>query len=183
MFTRGQILDFIRGFVADHGYPPTVREIARGVGLKSTKAVKVHLDRLVEEGKIRKVPNQARGIVVEPFSLPIVARIAAGPPDLVFDTVEGFVAPHQWQGCFLVRIRGDSMVEAGILDGDLALVRPVSMGGHGDIIVARIEGETTVKRLIRRKDRWFLKPENPDYPVMPFTGEVVGKVIGIIRLL
>ena len=182
MFTRDRILRFIHRFIEEQGFPPTIREIGKGVGLKSTKAVKVHLDRLQTLGLIKKTPNQARGISVEPFSLPIVGRVQAGLPNLSLEDVEGLIYPHRWKGCFLIRVKGDSMDGIGILDGDMVLVKPARTGHSGDIVVALIDGEATVKRLVKKGKVWYLRPENPNYRKIRFDGQVVGKVIGIIRL-
>jgi len=179
--TKDEILKVIQEFVNDFGYPPTIREIAKMVGLKSTKAVKVHLDNLARAGLIKKIPTKARGIRIEPVRLPIVGRVAAGLPELSFEEIEGYFTPQDWQGCFLLKVRGDSMINAHIYDGDMVVVRPAPEASDGDIVVANIEGETTVKKLKKLNGSFVLKPENESYPLLTKPFEVVGKVIGVIR--
>lgn len=178
---RREILKAIQDFVRDYGYPPTIREIAGIVGLKSTKAVKVHMDNLVKEGLIMKTKTKARGLRVEPKKIPIIGRIAAGAPELAFEEIEGYFNPLSWQDCFLLKVKGDSMVNAHIYDGDLVVVRPDKIGNDGDIIVALIEGETTIKRLKKKNGNFILKPENDVYPIIERPFEIIGKVIGVVR--
>uniref|UniRef100_A0A7C4TDJ1 Transcriptional repressor LexA n=1 Tax=candidate division WOR-3 bacterium TaxID=2052148 RepID=A0A7C4TDJ1_UNCW3 len=181
MKRKEQILRAIQDFVKDYGYPPTIREIARMVGLKSTKAVKVHIDNLAREGLITKTGSKARGLRIEPKKVPIVGRVAAGFPHLAFEEIEGYFDPFSWQDCFLLRVKGDSMINARIYDGDLVVVRPSKDGDDGDIIVAIIDGETTVKRLKKANGNFFLKPENDSYPIIDKPFEIIGKVVGIVR--
>ncbi|MEO0160683.1 MAG: transcriptional repressor LexA, partial [candidate division WOR-3 bacterium] len=161
---KQEILKAIRDFIREYGYPPTIREIARMVGLKSTKGVKVHIDNLVKEGLLKKTQSKARGLMVEPVRLPIVGRVAAGLPNLAFEEIEGYFDPFSWQDCFLLRVKGDSMINARIYDGDLVVVRPGGDAQEGDIVVANVEGETTIKRLRVINGRFVLKPENDSYP-------------------
>lgn len=181
--TKSRIFKAIQQFVDDHGYPPSIREIARKIGLKSTKAVKVHLDTLAHQGLIEKIAGQARGIRIKPKLMPIVGRVAAGLPDLAFEEVEGHFNPTQWRNCFLLRVQGDSMTGAHIFDGDLVVVKPTREALHNEIVVANFEGETTVKRLVKNGVSFVLKPENDAYPVITGTFEIIGKVIGVIRTL
>ncbi len=181
MRRKEQILKAIQDFVRDYGYPPTIREIAGIVGLRSTKAVKVHIDNLAREGLIIKVETKARGLRIEPKKLPIVGRVAAGLPELAFEEIEGYFNPLSWQDCFLLKVKGDSMVNAHIYEGDLAVVRPDKSANEGDIIVAIIEGETTIKRLKRINGNFVLKPENDVYPIIEKPFEIIGKVVGIVR--
>ncbi len=178
---RRQILKAIQDFLRDYGYPPTIREIARMVGLKSTKGVKVHIDNLVKEGLIIKTQAKARGLRIEPKKLPIVGRVAAGIPEIGFEEIEGYFNPLSWQDSFLLKVKGDSMVNAHIYEGDLVVVRPDKNPNEGDIIVAIVDGETTIKRLKRRNDNFVLKPENDAYPLIEEPFEVIGKVIGVVR--
>ena len=179
--TKSKILKAIQHFVDDHGYPPSIREIARKIGLKSTKAVKVHLDTLAQQGLIEKVAGQARGIRIKPKFMPIVGRVAAGLPNLAFEEVEGHFNPTQWRNCFLLRVQGDSMIGAHIFDGDLVVVKPGKEALNNEIVVANLEGETTVKRLIKNGVSFTLKPENDSYPIINGEFEIIGKVIGVIR--
>jgi len=179
--TKDEILMIIQNFVHEYGYPPTIREIARVLGFKSTKAIKVHLDNLAREGLIKKIPTKARGIKIEPVKLPIIGRVAAGLPELAFEEVEGYFNPLNWQGCFLLKVKGDSMVNARIYDGDMVVVKPNKEASDSEIIVANIEGETTVKRFKKLNGNFVLKPENDSYPLLTKPFEVIGKVIGVIR--
>lgn len=178
---KKQILKIIHDFVNDYGYPPTIREIARIAGLKSTKGVKVHIDNLARDGLIIKSNTKARGIKVEPNKIPIVGRVAAGFPELAFEEIEGYFNPLSWQDCFLLKVKGDSMVNCRIYEGDLVVVRPDKVADDGDIIVATIDGETTVKRLKKINGGFVLKPENDAYPIIDKSFEIIGRVIGVIR--
>jgi len=181
MKTRDKILKAIQDFADEYGYPPSIREIAKKIRLKSTKAVKVHLDKLASEGLIDRVSGQARGIRVKPKSLPIVGRVAAGLPELAFEEVEGYFTPSQWRDCFLLKVKGDSMINAHIYDGDMVVVKPAGNALDNEIIVANVGDETTIKRLKRIGKEFVLKPENEAYPVIKEAFEIIGKVIGVIR--
>jgi repressor LexA len=181
MNKREEILKAIQNFIMDYGYPPTIREICRIVGLKSTKGVKVHIDNLAQEGLIRKVKSKARGLMVESKRLPIVGRVTAGTPTIAFEEIEGYFDPFSWQDCFLLKVKGDSMINAHIYDGDLVVVRPVKGVEDGDIVVAIVDGETTVKRLKKVNRSFILKPENESYPIIDKPFEIIGKVVGIMR--
>jgi repressor LexA len=181
MKTKEKILTVIQDFVDDYGYPPSIREIAQKVGLKSTKGIKVHLDNLAKQGFIHKVSGKARSIYIEPRQLPIVGRVAAGLPELAFEEIEGYFNPSQWRGCFLLKVNGDSMIGAHIYTGDLVVVKPGTEVFNNDIVVAHAEGETTVKRLKKLGNSFVLKPENTAYPVVRGKFDIIGKVIGVIR--
>ncbi len=181
MKTKEKILKVIHDFVEDYGYPPSIREIAKKIGFKSTKAVKVHLDNLAKERLIDKIAGQARSIRIKPKPIPIVGRVAAGLPELAFEEIEGYFNPSKWRSCFLLKIKGDSMINAHIYDGDLVVVKPSKQALNNEIIVANIEGETTVKRLKKIGSSFVLKPENKSYPVITEHFEIIGKVIGVIR--
>jgi repressor LexA len=181
MNTKERILKIIHAFVEEYGYPPSIREIARKVGLKSTKAVKVHLDSLAKQGLIEKIAGQARSIRIIPKPMPIVGRVAAGLPELAFENIEGYFSPGEWRSCFLLKVMGDSMINAGIYDGDMVVVKPGKEAFHNEIVVANIEGETTVKRLKRSGTTFILKPENDAYSLIKEQFEVIGKVIAVIR--
>ncbi len=181
MKTKTRILKVIQDFMDNYGYPPSIREIAKKVGLKSTKAVKVHLDDLARQGSIDKIAGQARGIRIKPRPIPIVGRVTAGLPQLAFEEIEGYFNPLKWRGCFLLKIQGDSMINAHIYDGDLVVVKPGKAALNNDIIVAHADGETTVKRLKKIGNAYVLKPENESYPLIKRQFEIIGKVIGVIR--
>ncbi len=179
--TRQRILKAIQDFMEDYGYSPSIREIAKKVGLKSTKSVKVHLDNLAKDGLINKIACQARSIRIKPKQIPIVGRIAAGLPELAFEEIEGYFNPSNWRGCFILRVKGDSMINAHIYDGDMVVVKPGKGALNNDIIVALLEDETTVKRLKKIGNSFVLKPENNAYSVIKGQFEIIGKVIGVIR--
>jgi len=183
METKEKILKILGDFIEDHGYPPSIREIAKQLGFKSTKAVKVHLDRLAKQGLIERIAGQARSISIKPKLMPIVGRVAAGLPELAFEEIEGYFDQSKWRGCFLLKVSGDSMINAHIYDGDMVVVKPIKQALSNDIIVANFEGETTVKRLKRTGNSFVLKPENDAYSVIKGQFEIVGKVIGVIRRL
>lgn len=197
----GEILSYIARFQADHGAPPTVREIGERFGIRSTNGVCYYLDLLEREGAIRRRRGQARGIILNPVTsgsgrdagrrggVPILGRIAAGGPVLSEENIEGVLDNGRLGRCqpsFALRVSGESMRAAGILDGDLVMVKSESTPRNGDIVVAMIGDETTVKRFFRRKGRIVLEPENPEYEpivVTPASPElrILGRVVGVYR--
>ena len=181
MKTKQRILKIIQDFMDEYGYPPSIREIAKKAGLKSTKAVKVHLDNLAKQGFIHKIAGQARSIRIKPRTLPIVGRVAAGVPELAFEEIEGYFNPLDWRDCFLLKVKGDSMINAHIYDGDLVVVKPKKEAFTNEIIVAHVDDETTVKRLKKSGNSFYLKPENSAYPLIRKKFEIIGTVIGVIR--
>lgn len=180
------ILDFVNEFVQENGFAPSVREIGSAVGLRSTASVSYHLQQLQEKGLLLSpgAKGRKRAIVTaqRPGQIPVVGVVTAGMPILAVENREGTMA---WDGdpsCFALRVRGDSMINAGILSGDKVVVRPQQTAIDGQIVVARIEDEATVKRLSRRNGEIWLLPENPDYP--PINGqnaEIIGIVKAVIR--
>ena len=181
MKTRDKILKALHAFIDDYGYAPSIREIAKKVGLKSTKAVKVHLDTLARQGLIEKIAGQARSLRIKPKPIPIVGRVAAGLPQLAFEEIEGYFNPSQWRNCFLLKVTGDSMINANIYDGDMVVVKPGKDALNNEIIVANLEGETTVKRLKKSGTAFQLQPENDAYPVIEAPFEIIGTVLAVIR--
>lgn len=193
MFTRDKdrrqkILDFIRQYTEEHGFPPSVREIGRAVGIRSTRAVKYHLDILVQQGTLERAANKARSVTTgsSAYALPLVGRIAAGSPVLAVENIESQVSLSRFRDCFLLRVHGDSMTGAGIIDGDMVIVRQQEGARNGEIVAAMIGDEATVKRFERRKDRITLYPENPDFKpivVRKDQGEfhIIGVVVGLLR--
>ena len=169
---QAQILELIRQYISETGYPPTRAEIAKELGFKSANAAEEHLKALARKGAIEMIPGTSRGIrLPELFDqgLPIVGRVAAGDPILAEENIEdridlpaGFFQP---QADYLLRVRGDSMIDAGILDGDLLAVHKTQQATNGQIVVARIDQEVTVKRFQRTKKRnqILLLPENEAY--------------------
>jgi repressor LexA len=185
---RERIHRFIVAWTEKNHYPPSIREIAQGVGIASTKAVKSHIDGLVNAGLLRRRPRRARALELpgQPFSLPLVGRIAAGQPGLAIENVEENVSLSQFKGCFMLRVKGDSMVEAGILDSDIVIVQPQELARNGEIVVALVDNDATVKRFYRESGNVVLKSANARYqPIAVGPGErdfrVVGRVVGVLR--
>ena len=191
-----QVLDFITAQLESHGYPPTLREIGEHLRVSGTLGVLKHLDALERKGLIRKTAGSSRGITVTgrraAVTLPIVGTVRAGALQPAVEDIDGYLAVDgsmvRTDGCFFLRVRGDSMVGAAILDGDLALVRPQAVAEKGEIVVAMVDGEATLKRFFRERNRIRLQPDNPAMEpiiVRKRDGEVViiGKVIGIYRSL
>ena len=182
----GLILDFVNQFVQENGFAPSVREIGAAVGLRSTASVSYHLQQLQEKGQLQSpgVKGRKRAIVTaqRPGQIPVVGVVTAGMPILALENQEGTIA---WEGdpkCFALRVRGDSMINAAILDGDKVDVRPQQTADDGQIVVARIGDEATVKRLHRRNGEIWLMPENENYsPIDGREAEIVGIVRAVIR--
>ena len=180
------IMDYVNQFIQENGYSPSVREIGAAVGLRSTASVSYHLQALQAKGLLQAPGEKGRkrALVtgVRPGQIPVVGVVTAGYPILAVENQEGTMP---WDGdpsCFALRVRGDSMIGAGILSGDKVVVRPQQYADDGQIVVARIEDEATVKRLSRKHGQVWLLPENPDYP--PIDGseaEIVGIVKAVIR--
>jgi repressor LexA len=195
------ILEVIRESVKRQGYPPTVREIAAAVGLASPASVQSHLSSLEEKGLIRKGGSKRRALeLVEPRrrsrasrtpagrGVPLVGRVAAGTPLLADENIEdfleipGFLAAGQES--FLLRVQGDSMVGAGILDGDLVVVRRQDSADNGDVVVALLDDEATLKRFFREADHVRLQPENDALePLLVREARILGRVVGVMRRL
>ena len=187
-----QIYDYIISFSAEHGYPPSVREIGAYVGLKSPSTVHFHLKGLESAGLIHKAEGKTRSITVSPSEteapedkVPVVGSVAAGSPILAQECVEDYLTfdtdgrPGEY---FALRVRGESMKYAGILPGDLVVVHQQSDARSGEIVVALFEDEATVKTLRRKDGHVWLMPENPDYD--PIDGEgcaILGKVTAVVR--
>lgn len=192
-----KVYEYILDFVRRKGYPPSVREIGEALGLTSSSTVHGHLTRLAEKGYIYRDPTKPRAIelLVDPITddlraptafVPVVGQVTAGAPILAEDNVEEyFPLPEQLvrdQAVFMLRVRGDSMIEAGILDGDHVIVRQQQVADSGDIVVARIDDEATVKRFFREKGYIRLQPENSQMePIIVEHCDIVGKVIGVFR--
>ncbi len=201
---RRQILDFIIGYQRDHGYPPSLREVAAAVGLASPASVKAHLDILRQSGYVRVDPTKPRAIEVcydensgaainrQPVRhIPLVGDVAAGTGVLAAENVEELIpVPADLAGkgdLFMLRVRGDSMTEAAILDGDLVVCRSQTTSEDGDIVVAGIpDGEATVKKLRRDKGKVRLEPANELFTPMVYDRDEVsiyGRVIAVMRRL
>lgn len=181
-----KILEYVNQFVQENGFAPSVREIGAAVGLRSTASVSYHLQQLQEKGYLQSpgVKGRKRAIVTaqRPGQIPVVGVVTAGVPILALENQEGTIA---WEGdpkCFALRVRGDSMINAAILDGDMVVVRPQQTADDGQIVVARIGDEATVKRLYRRDGEIWLMPENEAYsPIDGSEAEIIGLVRAVIR--
>ena len=179
------ILDYVNQFIQENGYSPSVREIGAAVGLRSTASVSYHLQALQEKGLLQApgAKGRKRALVTgaRPGQIPVIGVVTAGMPILAVENQEGTL-PWSEPGCFALRVRGDSMINAGILDGDKVVVRPQQSADNGQIVVARIEDEATVKRLHRRNGQVLLMPENDAYsPIDGTYAELIGLVKAVIR--
>ena len=180
------ILEFVQQFQYENGYAPSIREIGKAVGLQSTATVSYHLNQLKAKGLLQasdvKGSKRAISMTCRPGQIPVVGVVTAGLPILAVENQEGTMA---WDGdpsCFALRVRGDSMINAGILDGDKVVVRPQSAADDGQIVVARIGDEATVKRLLRRNGQVWLMPENENYePIDGSEAELIGLVKAVVR--
>ena len=179
------IMDYVNQFIQENGYSPSVREIGAAVGLRSTASVSYHLQALQEKGLLQapQAKGRKRALVTgaRPGQIPVVGVVTAGLPILAVENQEGTMPWHE-SGCFALRVRGDSMINAGILDGDKVVVRPQSTADNGQIVVARIEDEATVKRFLRKNGEIWLMPENERYaPIDGTHAEIIGIVKGVVR--
>ena len=187
-----KIYDFIREFSRDYGYPPTVREIGEHLGLKSPSTVKFHLDNLRAAGLIQWDGGKTRSITLlekedgpKEDQVPVLGNVAAGSPILAQECIEEYVSfqtgPHP-EDYFALKVRGESMLYAGILPDDLVVVRRQPEAHNGEIVVALFEDEATVKTLSKKNGQVWLLPENPDYePIDGTRAQIIGKVVGLIR--
>jgi repressor LexA len=181
-----EILEFVNQFVQENGYAPSVREIGAAVGLNSTASVSYHLQQLQEKGYLMPSGGKGRKRAIaaaqRPGQIPVVGVVTAGEPILAWENREGTMA---WDGdpdCFALRVRGDSMINAGILSGDKVVVRPQQTAYDGQIVVARIGEEATVKRLSRKNGQVWLLPENDNYaPIDGSEAEIIGLVKAVVR--
>ena len=194
-----EIFEFIKKYSARHGYPPTVRDIGKAVGLASSSTVHAHLANLEKVGVLRRDPSKPRALelldravesaknAVRPGGLPLVGSVAAGEPILAEENIEDYVAVPELaggaEGEFVLAVRGDSMIEAGILDGDFVVVRGQDQAADGEIVVALVDdGEATVKRFFKEADHVRLQPENKAMePIRTRNVRVLGRVVGVFR--
>ena len=180
-----EILQYIDQFVTENGYPPSVREIGAAVGLRSTASVSYHLNHLQAKGLVTYEAGKKRALSVpntKTGQIPIIGVVTAGIPILAVENQEGTMP---WDGdpnCFALRVRGDSMTGAAILDGDLVVVRPQQSADDGPIVVALLGDEATVKRFRRQRGRVWLQPENPNYmPIDASSAKLLGLVKAVVR--
>ena len=197
--TQEKVFEFLKDFLREKGFPPTLREIASHFGLRGPKAPQKTLNILERKGYIRKVPGGSRAIEIlsyPQFSLtqilpiPVIGKVRAGEPILAIENIEGYINLDRSlvpsKDVFLLRVEGDSMIDAHIQDGDFALVKPQPNAENGEIVVALIEDEATIKRIFKKRDLIRLEPANPKMePLVVRRGEkkvtIVGKVVGIFR--
>jgi len=192
-----EIFDFIKRYSAKYGYPPTVRDIGKAVGLASSSTVHAHLANLERIGLLRRDPSKPRAIemldkaaagmrqLVRP-GLPLVGQVAAGQPILAEENIEEYIQTPTVaggdDGAYLLRVRGDSMKNIGMLEGDLVVVKPQDEADDGDVVVALVGEEATVKRFFREPDHVRLQPENETMdPIRSRDVRVLGKVVGLMR--
>ena len=192
-----EIFDFIKRYSAKYGYPPTVRDIGKAVGLASSSTVHAHLANLEKIGLLRRDPSKPRAIemldkaaagvrsLVRP-GLPLVGQVAAGQPVLAEENIEEYVQTPSFaggeDGSYLLRVRGDSMKDVGMLDGDLVVVRSQDTASDGDIVVALVGEEATVKRFFQESDHVRLQPENEAMePIRSRDVRILGRVVGLMR--
>ena len=183
---REQILNFLTQFMNEHGYAPTVREICNAVGLQSTATVHYHLNALRDAGLIEMDEMKKRAISLPNAQradrIPVVGVVTAGVPILATENIEGYIPWDGESGCFVLRVRGDSMIGAGILDGDKVVVRPQPDAENGQIVVALLDDSATVKRLKKTGRDVWLMPENPSYEPIPGNeAKILGRVKALIR--
>ncbi len=191
-----QILQYMKDQILSKGYPPSVREICAAVGLKSTSSVHSHLETLEEKGYIRRDPTKPRAIEIvddtfnltrrELVNVPILGKVAAGQPLLADDNINGyFPLPPEYVNnaqTFMLTVKGDSMINAGIFDGDMVVVEQTAVARNGEIVVALIEDSATVKTFYKEKSYIRLQPENDSMePILVPDCRIMGRVIGLYR--
>ena len=192
---QSEIFDFIGKYAGRHGYPPTVREIGKAVGLHSSSTVHAHLANLEKIGLLRRDPTKPRAIevlvdkakkAIRPVGLPLVGQVAAGEPILAEENIEDYLEVPEViggeMGDYILRVKGDSMIGAGILENDFVVVRPVKDATDGEIVVAMIDDEATVKSFYKEKDVVRLEPANQAYePIRTRDAQLLGRVVGVFR--
>ncbi len=190
-----EIFEFVKRYVSDHGYPPTVRDIGKAIGLTSSSTVHAHLANLEKLGLLKRDPTKPRALevlvdrakgAVLPSGLPLVGQVAAGAPILAEENIEEYLPVPGIaggdEGEFILEVKGDSMVKAGILEGDHVIVRKQETAKNGEIVVALVGEEATVKRFFREKDQVRLQPENKSMkPIRTRDATVMGRVVGVFR--
>jgi repressor LexA len=190
-----EIFDYIRRYLRKYGYPPTVREIGTALGLHSPSTVHAHLAKLEQIGLLRRDPSKPRAIevmmgrarkVLSGPGVPVVGNVAAGEPIIAEENIEDYYEVPSViggeTGDYILKVRGDSMKDAGILEGDFVVVRPADEAKNGEIVVALLGDEATVKRFYRERNAIRLQPENKAHkPIRTQDAELLGKVVGVFR--
>jgi repressor LexA len=189
-----EIFDFIKHYSGQHGYPPTVRDIGKAIGLTSSSTVHAHLANLEKLGVLRRDPTKPRAMeildkakkAILPRGLPLVGRVAAGQPLLAEENIEDYVEIPQIaggdEGEYVLKVQGDSMKNAGILEGDYVVVHTTETAENGEIVVALLDDEATVKRFYKEADHIRLQPENEALePILTRDVQVLGRVVGVFR--
>ena len=192
-----EILDFIKSEILSKGYPPAVRDICEAVHLKSTSSVHSHLETLEKNGYIRRDPTKPRAIEImddsfnlsrrEVVNVPMVGTVAAGQPILAQEHIEGyFPIPAEYMpnaDCFMLKVKGESMINAGIFDGDYIMVRQQNVASNGEMIVALVDDSATVKTFYKENGHYRLQPENDSMdPIIVDDVQILGKVCGVFRI-
>ena len=193
---QSEILEYIKSQIINKGYPPSVRDICEAVNLKSTSSVHSHLETLEKNGYIRRDPTKPRAIEIiddnfnlvrrEMVNVPIVGKVAAGEPILAVENVESyFPVPTEFmpnEQCFMLKVQGESMINAGIFDGDTIIVEQCQTASNGDMVVALVEDSATVKTFYREADHIRLQPENDTMdPIIVPDCQILGRVFGVFR--
>ena len=190
-----EIFEFVKRYAGEHGYPPTVRDIGKAIGLTSSSTVHAHLANLEKIGLLRRDPTKPRAMeilvdkakkAIRSPGLPLVGEVAAGEPVVAEERIEEYLEVPEViggeTGDYILRVKGDSMKDAGILEGDYVIVRPTQVAGDGEIVVALIEEEATVKRFYKEKEQVRLEPANKAYkPIRTSDAHLLGRVVGMFR--
>ncbi|GAA0673016.1 MULTISPECIES: transcriptional repressor LexA [Clostridium] len=192
---QSEIYEFLKKYTEEKGYPPSVREICEAVSLRSTSTVHGHLKRLEKKGLIKRDPTKPRALEIlelnhgnkEFIHIPVIGRVTAGMPVLAFENIEDtFALPANFvkhdRELFMLKVMGESMIEAGIQDGDFAIIEKASSANNGEIVVALIDNEATIKRFFKESDHIRLQPENSTMsPIIVDTCSILGKLVAIYR--
>ena len=185
-----EVLRFIERFCEENGYAPSVREICKGMGFKSTATAYNYIDRLRSSGALQKTDNKKRAVSIQSNlkKIPLVGTVTAGTPILAMENYEGYYGlpgdEFKGDGLFMLRVSGDSMINAGICDGDKIIVRQQPTAENGEIVVALIDDSSTVKRFYKRGNKVILHPENPRLSDIVLEDVVIlGKVVGLVRTM
>ncbi len=200
---QNQLLNFIREYVDDNGYPPTVREMCHAIKVSSTSTIAYYLNKLEENGSIRKSPNKNRALEVvdapkvvsqqleelrggDMTAIPVLGTITAGEPILAVENCEEYfmVSPNLFRGdnLFMLSVKGESMINAGIFNGDKIIVRQQATANNGEIVAALLDGSATVKRFYKENGHYRLQPENDTMqPIYADHVDILGKVVGLVR--